>query len=212
MFLPMPRSIHPHRMRCKGAFAMQVTVTGRHYEVTPALHTYLDARLTRLHRFMDKILSAVVILSTEKHRFRAEVVLHTRGKDFTGKEIADDMYSALDRVTDKLERQVRRFKDRRTTTRRRAGAKAAATSNGTPFAGTLRVLRAGTVGRTPQEHELLHAGDFPIEKMTVDEAILRLEQAEESFVVFANRSSELIHIVFKRDDGHYGVLNLHATH
>ncbi len=190
---------------------MQVTVTGRHYEVTPALHTYLDARLSRLHRFMDKILSAVVTLSAEKHQCRAEVVLHTRGKDFTGKEIADDMYSALDRVTDKLEKQVRRFKDRRTTARRRAGAKVGK-GNGVALAGTLRVLRAGTVGRTPQEHEILQAGDFPIETMTVDEAILRLEQAEESFVVFANRSSELIHIVFKRDDGHYGVLNLHATH
>lgn len=190
---------------------MQVSVTGRHYEVTPALRTYVDARLSRLHRYMDKITSAVVVLSAEKHICRAEIVLHSRGKDFTGKEIADDMYAALDRVSDKLERQLRRFKDRRTTTRRRAGTKAAK-DNGEPLSGTLRVLRAGTVGRTSQEHEILHAGDFPIESMTVDEAILRLEQVDESFVVFANRSSELIHIVYKRDDGNYGVLNLHATH
>ncbi|HZM14739.1 MAG TPA: ribosome-associated translation inhibitor RaiA [Candidatus Krumholzibacteria bacterium] len=190
---------------------MQVSVTGRHYEVTPALRTYIDARLGRLHRYMDKIHSALVTLSAEKHRYRAEIVLHTRGKEFTGKETAVDMYSALDRVGDKLEKQLARFKDRRTTARRRAGAKAART-NGRPVSGTLRVLRAGTVGRTPQEHEILQAGDFPIESLTVDEAILRLEEVDETFVVFANRSSELIHIVFKRGDGNYGVLNLHATH
>jgi len=190
---------------------MQVSVTGRHYEVTPALKTYLDARLSRLHRFMDNIQSAHVTLSAEKHRFRVEVVLHAGGKDFAGKEAADDMYSAVDRVSDKLEKQLRRFKDRRTSARRTAGPRESR-GNGVPVSGTLRVLRAETVGRGPEQHEIMQAGDFPIETMTVDEAILRLEQVDESFVVFANRATDLIHIVFKRTDGHYGVLNLHATH
>ena len=190
---------------------MQVSVTGRHFEVTPALHTYLDARLSRMHRFMEEIQSAHVTLSTEKHNFRTEIVLRARGKDFTGKESAEDMYSAIDRVEGKLEKQLRRFKKRRTTSRRSAASREAKL-NGTPVSGTLRVLRAGTVGHGVQEHEIMVAGDFPIEAMTVDEAILRLERAEESFVVFSNRASDLIHIVFKRADGNYGVLNLHATH
>ncbi|UCE01667.1 MAG: ribosome-associated translation inhibitor RaiA [Candidatus Latescibacterota bacterium] len=188
---------------------MQVSVTGRHYEVTPALRTYLDARMNRLHRFAENILSVNVTLSGEKHLHRAEVILRTNGREFTGKEVSEDMYSALDRVTDKLEKQLRRHKDRRTSARRTAGK---SNRNGASLSGTMRVLRAGSVGHGAEGHDVVQAGDFPIEAMTVDEAILRLEQVEESFVVFSNSSTELIHIVYKTPDGNYGVLNLHATH
>jgi putative sigma-54 modulation protein len=184
---------------------MQVTVTGRHFEVTPALRSYLDVRLSRMHRFMGKIQSAHVTLSLEKHRHRAEIVLRTQGREFTSKEVSVDMFAAVDRVTDKLEKQLLRFKDRRTTTRKRgAGA------NGASKLGTLRVLRAESVGRGPDAHDLLDAGDYAIEHLTVDEALLRLEESDESFIVFAIRGTELIHIAYKLPDGNYGVLNLHA--
>ena len=188
---------------------MQVSVTGRHYEITPALRTYLDARMGRLQRFAESITSAHVTLAAEKHRHRVELVLRADGKEFASKEVAEDMYSALDRVADKLEKQLRRNKRRRVAARR--GGPSART-NGVALSGTLRVLRAGTVGRGPEAHDVVHAGDYPIEPMTVDEAILRLEQAGENFVVFSNRTTDLIHIVYKQTDGNYGVLNLHATH
>ncbi len=187
---------------------MQVSVTGRHYEVTPALRTYLDARLERLRRYDDNIHSAHVTLSTEKHLNRAEFVVRTDGKEFTSKDTSEDMYSAVDRVCDKIEKQLRKHKDRRTTSRRSARGMR---GNG-HLSGTVRVLRAGTVGGGSERHEVVRAADFPIHSMTVDEAILKLEQAEESFVVFANRATDLIHVVYKQEDGNYGVLNLHATH
>lgn len=188
---------------------MQVSVTGRHYEVTAALRTYLDARLDRLQRYDDSILSVQVTLSTEKHLHHAELVVRANGKDFTSKETSEDMYSAVDRVSDKIEKQLRRHKDRKTTARRSGrGAKG---SNGS-LSGTMRVLRAGTVGSGPEQHDVLRAADFPIDAMTVDEAILKLEQAHENFVVFSNRATDLIHVVYKQEDGNYGVLNLHATH
>jgi ribosome hibernation promoting factor len=188
---------------------MRVSVTGRRYEVTPALRTYLDARIARLERFAGAITSAHVTLSAEKHRHRAEIVLRLGGKEFTGKEVSEDMYSALDRVAEKLERQVRRNKRRRVAARRSGPG---VRTNGRPLSGTLRVLRADTVGRGAEIHDVVQAGDYPIESMTVDEAILRLEQAEDGFLVFSNRATDLIHVVYKQADGNYGVLNLHATH
>lgn len=189
---------------------MQVTVTGRHYEITTALRSYLDVRLNRLSRYTDRIVKVHVTLSTEKHRHRAEVALHADGKDLTGKEVADDMYVAVDRVADKLEKQLRRLKDRRASGRKSGGVRGAK-ANGHERIGTLRVLRAGTVGHGSQEHEIVEAGDYPIATMTVDEAILGLEEHGREFLVFANRGTDLIHIVYKSPDGNYGVLNLHAT-
>jgi putative sigma-54 modulation protein len=189
---------------------MQVTVTGRHYEVTPALRSYVDARLDRLLRYTDKIHTVHVILSAEKHRQVAEIVLRNDGKEFTGKEEAEDMYSAVDVVADKLEKQLRRLKRKRTAARKSASIREVGHVNGAKI-GTLRVLRAGSVGHGPDQHDVVEAGDYPLDHLTVDEAILRLEDRRDNFLVFANRATELIHIVYKLPDGNYGVLNLPAV-
>src|SRR5262249_14067612 len=146
---------------------MQVTVTGRHFEVTSALRAHLDVRLRRMHRFLGKWESAHVTLSAEKHRCRAEIVLHAAGRDFTCKDVCEDMFSALDRVSDKMDKQLQRFKDKRASARKNAGRVNGA--NGMKM-GTLRVLRADTIGRGANEHDVVEAADYPIDVLTVDEA------------------------------------------
>jgi putative sigma-54 modulation protein len=188
---------------------MQVTVTGRHFEVTPAVRSYVEARLGRMHRYMGRIRSAHVTLTAEKHRHRAEIVVESDGREFTGKDVSEDMFSALDSVTHKLEKQIRKYKDKRTTARK-AGGKALRT-NGGPQVGTLRVLRGTSVGAGPHAHDILETGDYPLEDLTVDEAILRLEAGDRGFLVFTNRATDVVHIVYKLPGGDYGVLNLNTT-
>ena len=188
---------------------MQVTVTGRQFEITPALRRHLDVRLNRMHRYLDRLHGAQVTLSTQKHLYRAEVVLHANGRDFTSKDTAEDMYSAVDRVADKLDKQLARFKDKRTSQRKNAGRQNGA--DGAPKYGTLRVLRADTVGRGIDAHDVVSAADYPIEGMTVDDAIQKLERSGESFLIFTNRATELIHLVYRLPDGNFGVVNLHSA-
>jgi putative sigma-54 modulation protein len=187
---------------------MHVTVTGRHFEVTPALRSYLDVRLARMHRYLGNIQSAHVMLSAEKQRHRAEVVLRADGREFAGKDVSEDMWSAVDRVAEKLDRQLRRHKDKRTSARKNAGKPV---MNGGSRQGTLRVVRADSIGRGADVHELVAAGDYDIEALSVDDAILKLENGQEAFVVFTSRATDAIHVVYKLPDGNYGVLNLHAS-
>jgi putative sigma-54 modulation protein len=151
-----------------------------------------------------------VTLSLEKHRHRAEVVLLSKGREFTGKQISEDMFSALDQVAEKLERQVRRYKDKRTTVRKSSGRRMAAGDGRTPLPAGLRIVRGGSVGRGPHAHEIVATGEYPIEKLSVDEAIQRLGSVDEEFMVFANRATEAYHVVYKTPDGDFGVLNLEA--
>jgi len=187
---------------------MQVSVTSRHFEVTPALRTYMDARMDRFQRWASNIQSAQVTLGAEKHRHTAEIILRAEGKEFAGKDESEDMYSAVDRAADKLEKQLRRFKDRRVSSRK-AGRDDR--NNGDVLSATLRVLKAASVGKGPETHEVLKALDYVPEPLTVDEAIVKLEKQEESFLVFSNRGTDLIHIVYRDTGGDYGILNLHAT-
>jgi len=91
---------------------MQINITGNHIELTPALNAYVEDKLKRIRRHFDHVISINVVLSMEKHRKQAEATLHTAGKSIFANGSDDDMYAAIDALADKLDRQVRRYKDR----------------------------------------------------------------------------------------------------
>jgi putative sigma-54 modulation protein len=92
---------------------MNLNVSGHHLEVTPAIRTYVHAKLERISRHFDEVIDAHVILTVDKLRQRAEVTLHVRGKDLHCESEEADLYAAIDLLVDKLDRQVLRYKDRR---------------------------------------------------------------------------------------------------
>ena len=100
---------------------MQLIVTGRHLEVTEALETYAATRLKRLERHFDKVSQVHVVLSIEKARHRAEATVHVTGREIFADAVADDMYPAIDALIDKLDRQIKRHKERRVDHHRSSG-------------------------------------------------------------------------------------------
>lgn len=91
---------------------MQVNVTGHHVEVTPALRAYVTEKLQRISRHFDHLISINVVLNVEKHEQQAEATVHAAGKSLFANATNGDMYAAIDGLVDKLDRQVRRHKDR----------------------------------------------------------------------------------------------------
>ena len=92
---------------------MNLNVSGHHLEVTPAIRTYVLAKLERVTRHFDHVIDAHVILTANKLVQKAEVTLHVRGKDLHCECEQDDLYAAIDLLADKLDRQVLRYKDKR---------------------------------------------------------------------------------------------------
>jgi putative sigma-54 modulation protein len=91
---------------------MNISSTARHYDLAPALKDYAEEKVLNLKKYFDHIVTAHVIFSLEKYRHKVEVNLHVNGKDFISTEESDDMYSSVDRCVDKLERQLRRHKEK----------------------------------------------------------------------------------------------------
>ncbi len=89
---------------------MNLTITGHHVEVTPAIRDYVTGKLDRVIRHFDNVTSISVILSVQKLRQKAEVTLHVRGKDIFVESDDADLYAAIDSMTDKLDRQVLKYK------------------------------------------------------------------------------------------------------
>lgn len=93
---------------------MQIQLSGQHIEITPALRQYVDEKLDRLARHFDHVSNVHVVLSVEKLRHKAEATIHlNRGTVFADIE-ADDMYAAIDGLVDKLDRQVKKQKEKNT--------------------------------------------------------------------------------------------------
>ena len=96
---------------------MNLTISGHHLEVTPALREYVLTKLERITRHFDQVVDITVLLSVEKlrekeRRQKAEVTVHVKGKDIFVEQTHEDLYAAIDQLMDKLDRQVCRYKDK----------------------------------------------------------------------------------------------------
>ena len=91
---------------------MQINITGHHVDVTPALRAYVTEKMQRLSRHFDQVNSIHVILRVEKLEQQAEATVNAGGRTIFATATAMDMYASIDGLIDKLDRQVRRYKDR----------------------------------------------------------------------------------------------------
>ncbi|GAA5317699.1 MAG: ribosome hibernation promoting factor [Candidatus Pelagadaptatus aseana] len=91
---------------------MQINISGHHVELTTPIKDYVHAKLEKLERHHDKITSTNVILSVEKLVQKAEATVHVSGKDFFANSESEDLYAAIDTLSDKLDRQLIKHKEK----------------------------------------------------------------------------------------------------
>ncbi|GMW06966.1 MAG: ribosome-associated translation inhibitor RaiA [Gammaproteobacteria bacterium] len=91
---------------------MQVNLTGHHVEITPALRDYVDSKLSRLMRHFDHVTDVHCILTVEKLRHKAEARINVSGNSLFADSVEENMYAAIDTLTDKLDRQIKKHKEK----------------------------------------------------------------------------------------------------
>jgi len=93
---------------------MQITISGHHLELSAALQDYIKTKMQRIVRHFDHVMDIHVVLSTERQLQKAEATLHVAGANLHAESEHDDMYAAIDLLMDKLDRQVRKHKEKLT--------------------------------------------------------------------------------------------------
>lgn len=184
---------------------MNVTVTGRHMEMTDALRAYIESGLGKIETHFDKVMDANVVLEVQKHRHIAEVNLHANGVRIHGKEVSSDMYASVDAVMDKLDRQIRKHKDRinRHQPRRARELK--------DYHHAIIALEGAEAQSTAEEqavfaHKVVHREKLPMKPLSIDEAVLQLELLDEPFLVFSNADTAQVNVLYRRDDTTFGLI------
>lgn len=100
---------------------MNINLTGRHMEITPAIREYATGKFSKIKRHFDNVIDVNIILSVEKLRQKAEATIHISGKDVFVECEDENLYAAIDALVDRLDRQVLKHKEKMTD-RRHDGA------------------------------------------------------------------------------------------
>ncbi|NLM20256.1 MAG: ribosome-associated translation inhibitor RaiA [Peptococcaceae bacterium] len=172
---------------------MNINVRGKQFKVTEALREYAEKRVGKLAKYSDDFTEVLVTLSVEKERQRVEVTAPLNGFILRGEEETEDMYSSIDLVVDKLERQMEKY-------RKRIGKK------------RVKTIKDGPTFMPEVEEEIDDVADivkvkrFHAKMMSPDEAVMQMNLIGHSFFVFINSETEQMNVIYKRKHGGYGLL------
>jgi putative sigma-54 modulation protein len=113
---------------------MNLTLTGHHLDITPAIRAYVVSKLDRVNRHFDHVIDVSVVLTVNKLARKVEANVHVRGKDLHAEAVDGDMYAAIDALADKLDRMVVKHKEMRSAHRGENGGAKRASAGGGPEA------------------------------------------------------------------------------
>jgi putative sigma-54 modulation protein len=174
---------------------MNIIINGKHLDITPAIRGYAEEKVRKFDRFFSSITEAVVTLSVEKYRQKVEVLLRVNGVMIQAESNTEDIYASLDEVTEKLERQIKKYKDKLTSRRKESKQQEA----GTP-------ATAVETGAGESQSRILRRKKFDMKPMSPEEAAMQMDLLDKDFFVFSNDKTGDINVIYKRKDGDFGLI------
>jgi putative sigma-54 modulation protein len=167
---------------------MEIIISFRHLNTDEALKRYVEEKMTRLQKYVETPLDVHVVLSLErKYRQRVDVMFTINGVVINAHEVMDDMYAAIDKILDKLERRLIRYR------------------------GKLKKYREGKQKQTPAEWavtkpNIIVTRRISAKPMDPEEAAMQLDASGDGFMIFRDRESDNICVIYKRKDGNLSLI------
>lgn len=167
---------------------MKVHLTARRLKITEAIERYVMQKLEKAEKYFDHLVWAQVVLFIEKRTHKAEIVIHGARQTFRALAAAGDLYSAIDLASDKMDKQIKKYKDRLRDHHKTPELTPAGVERAVAPPVALAVLKTAVSAITPQE------------------AVVRLDESGHSFLLFEDRESRQIHVIYRRNDDSYCIV------
>jgi len=176
---------------------MRLQVKGRNVEVSEAIRDYAQEKLGKLERQLADPTRVELELTVERNpsiaaSHVAEATVWTKGPVLRARESSSDMKASIDQLVDKLERQVKRYREKRRSHRH-------ARADGGQ-------LESAPVVPLEDEPMIVKTKQFAVKPMSPEEAVLQLELVGHDFFVFRNSESDEVNVAYRRNDGNYGLI------
>jgi putative sigma-54 modulation protein len=185
---------------------MQVSVTFRHMDSTEALKDFASEKVSRIEKFIHTPTDAHVVLTVEKHLHKAEINVVANGLRLRGEETSADMYGSIDGAAAKIERQLKRYRNKLANHKAREG-----------HAVKVKLNIVDHVGKDQQElptdnlTEVVEMREVDAKPMMLEEAIMQMDLMQSDFLVFTNAKSQAINVLYRRKAGNYGLIEAPRT-
>lgn len=179
---------------------MNIQITGRHIEITDPIRDFVEKRVVKFPKLVGALCDFSFVLAVERHRHIAEVVLNTQMGTFTATEDSKDLYISIGSAVEKLEKQFRKSKERRKDMSRSTDKESLSEKL------LSSVTDMGSVSDLAENPEVVEM-KMSAKPMVVEEAILELKQSDGSFVVFCQPGKDEMNVLYRRKDGHYGLIH-----
>lgn len=173
---------------------MKIILSGKNLEITDSLREQVNKKVKKLDRYFKDDTEAQVTMSVENYRHIVEVTIPFNGVVIRAEESTDDMYASIDKVLDKLERQIHKHR-----TKLEKKMKSGAFKYEKPLFSSEIELDE----RTPK---VVKTKRFAVKPMSIEEAILQMELLDHDFFVFTNASTDEVNVLYTRKDGNYGLI------
>jgi putative sigma-54 modulation protein len=176
---------------------MQLQIRGKNVEMDETIRSYAEEKLGKLERHLADPTKVELELSLEKNpsiadNHVAEATIWTKGPTLRARESSDDWRTSIDELVEKLERQVKRYRNKR--------------RNHHPHSNGATLSEATPVVSGESEPMLVKTKQFSVKPMTPEEAVLQLELIGHDFFVFRNSEAGEVAVVYRRRDGNYGLI------
>lgn len=177
---------------------MQIAITFRHMESSSPIRDYAEEKFAKLKKYIEEPIDAQVVISVEKKiRHNVEVTIVAKGITIKASEESADMYASIDVVSDKLERQLKRYKEKikRHTPSTKKGRQIAKT-----------VFEAESLEVGDDQPTIVRSHSFSAKPMSVEEAAMQMDLMHKEFMVFTDAVTDEVNVVYRRKDGNYGLI------
>ncbi len=165
---------------------MNIIINGRHLDITPAIRSYSEDKIKKFDKYIPNINEAIVTLSVEKYRHKAEVLLRVNGVMLQAESVTEEIYSSIDEVAEKMERQVKKHKEKITSRRKDSRQEPAA------------VPEEGLPDTT---EPIIRRKKLEMKPMSPEEAVMQMDLEGKSFLVFINDKTSDINVIHKSNNG-----------
>jgi putative sigma-54 modulation protein len=177
----------------KGAVIMKIRIVGKNIEVTEALRSIIEKKVSKLEKYFAENVNATATLSVQRNLQKIEVLIPFNNVVLRAEEKDNDMYAAIDLVIDKLEGQIRKQK---TKLQKRN------------YENSLRIPVSSSYEEdlTSEEPQIVKTKRFAMKPMSDEEAVLQMELLDHDFFVYKNSHTNQVNVLYKRKDGNYGLI------
>jgi len=191
---------------------MQISYTFRNLDSSNALKTYAQEKVERVNKYLDKASEAHVTCSLERHHHVCDITIHAGPFSMRGREKSEDFYSSVDLAMDKIERQLKRYKEKLKHHKGGAHHHLAELEH-------IKVKHAVYAVQSPEDTtpesegpRVIRTNELVAKPMNVDDAVMQMDLLNNDFLVFTNASTKEVNVVYRRKDGHYGLIEAHPPH